>query len=528
MRKMILALAVPILLAGCNQSHVSPIQRKAESYALVNLGTTFTADLSDHGKKVLELYKLAAEEADNIYWNNSFGDKAEMENLPNAGQRAYAMINYGPWDRIDDQPFVEGYGVRPLGANFYPADMTASEFATFDDPDKNSRYTLIRRDADGSLKTVWYHDAYKENIERMCDYLRAAADATIVPSVREYLLKKIEGLRTDNYYDSDLAWLEMADSKMDLVIGPNETTDDRLYGQKASYGACVMLKDLARTESLQRFTTMLPELQKSLPCDDAYKTFVPGAASNIFVCDAIYYAGSYNAGFKVIAINLPYDEQVQAEKGTRTILFRNVLNEKFFRTVFPVGKLMFTQNEHLDAEAFWWNIAFREVAHGLGVKQTVNGRGTVADALGNESDLFEELKGDVLGVWLACNLNAKHNFSTTLHRNDFLETFVASTLRSTRFGAESATGMANIAIWNWLIEKGALSRNNETDVYTVNYEKAYQALTDLAGVVLKIQATGDATAARKFAVDYGKLTNALRDDAHKMHLEEIPVDIRFK
>ena len=189
---------------------------------------------------------------------------------------------------------------------------------------------------------------------------------------------------------------------------------------------------------------------------------------------------------------------------------------------------MFTQNEHLDAEAFWWNIAFREVAHGLGVKQTVNGRGTVADALGNESDLFEELKGDVLGVWLACNLNAKHNFSTTLHRNDFLETFVASTLRSTRFGAESATGMANIAIWNWLIEKGALSRNNETDVYTVNYEKAYQALTDLAGLVLKIQATGDATAARKFAVDYGKLTNALRDDAHKMHLEEIPVDIRFK
>ena len=205
MRKMILALAVPVLLAGCNQTHVSPIQRKAESYALVNLGTTFTADISDHGKKVLELYKLAAEEADNIYWNNSFGDKAEMENLPNAGQRAYAMINYGPWDRIDDQPFVEGYGVRPLGANFYPADMTASEFATFDDPDKNSRYTLIRRDADGSLKTVWYHDAFKENIERMCDYLRAAADATIVPSVREYLLKKIEGLRTDNYYESDLA-----------------------------------------------------------------------------------------------------------------------------------------------------------------------------------------------------------------------------------------------------------------------------------------------------------------------------------
>ena len=528
MRKMILALAASLLLAGCHQQHVSQTQRKADSYALVHLETTFTDDISDHGKKVLELYKLVAEEADNIYWDNSFGDKSLMENLEDAGERAYAKINYGPWDRIDDQAFVEGYGERPAGANFYPADMTAAEFLTFDDPDKDSRYTLIRRDADGSLKTVWYHDAYKDNIERICDYLRAAADATIVPSVREFLLKKIEGLRTDNYYESDLAWLEMDDSKMDLVIGPNETTDDRLFGQKASYGACVMLKDVDRTESLKRFTAMLPELQQSLPCEDAYKTFVPGAASNIFVCDAIYYAGSYNAGFKVIALNLPYDEQVQAEKGTRTILFRNVLNEKFFRTVFPVGKLMFTQSEHLDAEAFWWNIAFREVAHGLGVKQTVNGRGTVAEALGNESDLFEELKGNVLGVWLACNLNAKHNFSTVLHRNDFLETFVASTLRSTRFGAEGSTGMANIAIWTWLVEKGALTRNNETDVYTVHYDKAYQALTDLAALILKIQATGDATAARKFAADYGKLTVALQSDIRKMHLEEIPVDIRFE
>ena len=528
MKKISIALVLAVTLAGCNQQHSSQVQRKADSYALVNLETTFTEGISDHGKKVLELYKLAAEEADNIFWDQNFGDKAAMENLEDAGQKAYAMINYGPWDRIDNQPFVEGYGVRPAGSNFYPADMTAEEFAAFQDPGKNSRYTLVRRDADGSLKTVWYHDAYKDNIERMCNYLQAAADATIVPSVREYLLKKIEGLRTDDYYESDLAWLDMDDSKMDLVIGPNETSDDNLYGNKASYGAFVMLKDLNRTEALTRFTAMLPELQQSLPCDEAYKTFVPGAFSNIFACDAICYAGNYNAGFKVIAINLPYDERVQAEKGTRTILFRNVLNEKFNRTVFPVGNLLLTQNENLDAEAFWWNIAFREVAHGLGVKETVNGRGTVADALGNESDFFEEMKGDVLGVWLACELNAKHNFSTTLQRNDFLATFLASTLRSTRFGAGEPTGMANIAIWNWLAGQDAVTRNNETGVYTIHFDQTYQAVTELAGKILTIQATGDAGQARQFAADYGQLSSALKADIRKMHLEEIPVDVRFR
>lgn len=528
MKKTSFAVACLAVLVGCNQQHTSQIQRKADSYALVNLETTFTEGISDHGKKVLELYKLAAEEADNIFWDQNFGDKAAMENLEDAGQKAYAMINYGPWDRIDNKAFVEGYGARPAGSNFYPADMTAEEFAAWDNPDKNSRYTLVRRNDEGGLEAVWYHDAYKDNIERMCNYLQAAADATIVPSVRTYLLKKIEGLRTDNYYESDLAWLDMDDSKMDLVIGPNETSDDNLFANKASYGAFVMLKDLDRTESLQRFTAMLPELQKSLPCEDAYKTFVPGASSNIFACDAIYYAGNYNAGFKVIAINLPYDPHVQAEKGTRTILFRNVLTEKFNRTVFPVGNMLLTQNENLDAEAFWWNIAFREVAHGLGVKETVNGLGEVADALGNESDFFEEMKGDVLGVWLACNLNAKHNFSTVLQRNDFLATFVASTLRSTRFGAEEATGLANIAVWNWLVEKGAVVRNNETGVYTIRFDETFQAITDLAGQILKIQATGDAAAARKFAADYGKITDALKADARKMHFEEIPVDIRFK
>ena len=262
MKKLSIALVLAATLAGCNQQHTSLVQKKADSYALVNLETTFTEGISDHGKKVLELYKLAAEEADNIYWQQNFGDKALMDNLSDPGQKAYAMINYGPWDRIDNTPFVEGYGKRPAGANFYPADMTAEEFAAWENPDKNSHYTLVRRAEDGSLETVWYHDAFKDNIERMCNYLQAAADATIVPSVREYLLKKIEGLRTDNYYESSLAWLDMDDSKMDLVIGPNVTTDDNLFANKASYGAFVMLKDLARTETLKRFTTMLPELQK--------------------------------------------------------------------------------------------------------------------------------------------------------------------------------------------------------------------------------------------------------------------------
>lgn len=508
------------------------IENNSSEYATVALQTPSSAEtLSPNGKVVIELFKKAAQEADKIYWKQNFGDKnALMEQLAeDKDALAFAKINYGPWDRNTDTSFVDGFGKRPLGANFYPADMTAEEFEAFADPAKNSPYTLIRRNDAGALETVWYHDAYKDNIDNICNYLQQAADTTIKASVREYLLKKIDALRTDNYYDADIAWLNMTDSRMDLVIGPNEDNDDKLYGRKASYGAFVVLKDMYRTAALEKFSAMLPELQNNLPVEDKYKNFVPGTSSSIFSCDAIYYAGNANAGFKVIAINLPYDEKVQQEKGTRTILFQNVISEKFYATVYPAGNILLSNEEkyYMDADAFYWNIAFREVAHGLGVKKTLDGA-SVAEALGADAFTLEEVKANALGTVLACQMIDQKQIPDIIQKKNSIATFVASVIRSTRFGSVAATGLANIVIYNWLRENGAISLDLAEKAYDIDYAKAESALRALVAEVLKLQADGDAAAAAEFVNSYSTVDEGLKADIEKMQKAKIPVDIIFK
>ena len=296
MKKMFMAVAfAATLFVGCNETKKN--DGNFAKYATVKIGTENTAyidAISIYGKEVLNLYRFAAMEADNIYWKQAFGDKQSLESLEDPRAREYALINYGPWDRITGKSFVEGFSDMPAGLLFYPSDMTQEEWEAFDDPDKNSPYTLIRRDHEGKLTTVWYHDEYKDNIDKICDYLKAAANLTIVPSVREYLLAKIDGLKTDSYEQSALKWLDTNDSKMDLVLGPSESSDDNLHGIKRSYGAYIILKNLSRTEQLHKFSAQMPEFQKSLPCKDEYKTFVPSTESVIYAGDALYYAGSAN------------------------------------------------------------------------------------------------------------------------------------------------------------------------------------------------------------------------------------------
>ena len=257
MKKLVVALCLASLfLVSCEQK-TSKGERLLENYALVTIPAPDLSGITDNGKEVLNLYRFAADQADAIYWEQSFGPKSTFDNLQDPAEKAFVDVNYGPWNRIDDQPFLEGYGPKPEGSRFYPEDMTDAEFEALADPAKYSPYTLIQRANDGSLKVVWYHDAYQAQVKKMADILRAAADITIKESVRNYLLKKAEALLSDNYYESEKAWLEMTDSKMDLVIGPNETIDDERYGLKASYGAYVLLKNLDRTASLQSLTPLL-------------------------------------------------------------------------------------------------------------------------------------------------------------------------------------------------------------------------------------------------------------------------------
>lgn len=520
----LLALAV----VSCTQDKVD-FDRLVDNYAVVTIPAPDLTGITDNGKEVLKLYRMAADEVDKIYWQQNYGEKdAFLDSLESPLQRLYAEINYGPWDRIDGKSFVNGYGDKPEGARFYPSDMTAEEFDSWDDPAKNSPYTLARRSADGSLETVWYHDAYAGSISKIEEYLQRAADVTIKESVRNYLLKKIEGLKTDDYYESDKAWLEMNDSKMDLVIGPIEPVDDALYGTKASYGAYVLLKNLHRTEELSALAARMPELQEMLPGDPANRQFVPGAESDIFSCNVLYCSGYTNAGFKVIGINFPYDARVQEELGTRSIIFDNIIREKFNRTVYPVGQSLLEESyqPHVDASAFYWLIVFREIAKGLGVKETVNGRGTVAEALGNEALAIEKAKSNVLGTWLCAQEAEAYHISALFQKEDVLTTFVTNTIRSVRFGAADPTGIANIIVYNYLLETKAITWN-ATGRYSIDFDKTWQALEDLGAEILRIQAHGDIDAANSYIARYGVAGLESLSDKRVLERAGVPVDIRF-
>ena len=524
-----LLMLAAVAMVSCKEKP-SPYARSVAEYAVVTVPAPDLSGITDNGKEVLNLYRFAADEVDALYWEQYFGDKqALLDGISDPVQKTFAEINYGPWDRTTGKSFVEGYDNALPGAGFYPADMTKEEFAAWNNPDKNSPYTLIRRAPDGSLQAVWYHDAYKEHIDKIANYLKAAADITIKPSVTKYLLSKAEALKTDKYYESSLAWLDMDDSKMDLVIGPNEVTDDQLLGIKRSYEAFVLLKNQAHTDELMQYVSRIGEFQEDLPGNPAYKTFQPGAGSNIFSCDAIYYAGKANAGVKVIALNLPFDSDVQRDRGTRTILLENIIKAKYNHIVAPSGEVLLDRDaaEHLSADAFLWNIAFREVAHGLGVKETVNGKGSVESALGNMAQTFEEMKANVAGVLLVCKLQDHYDIHHIFTKEDALATFFVSLVRSERFGEGSALGRANIAIYNYLQEAGAFQRT-PSGRYTLDYGKMESALTELTALILKTQATGDHDFAAAFEKRYAFRSENYAADRMNLGLEGIPADIRLE
>ena len=529
MKKSIVLAALVLCLAVSCEDKKSPYARSVEEYAVVTIPAPDLSGITENGKEVLNLYRFAAKEIDALYWEQYFGDKTLLDTISDPYQKTFAQINYGPWDRFTGKSFVAGYDDCLPGAGFYPADMSVEQFNAWTDPDKNSPYTLVRRAADGSLEAVWYHDAYKEHIDKIASYLTAAADITIKPSVKDYLLKKIEALRTDDYYASEIAWLDMDDSKMDLVIGPDEAADDQLLGIKRSYEAFVLLKNAARTEELTRFVSRIGEFQQDLPGDPAYKQFQPGAGSNIFSCDALYYAGKANAGVKVIALNLPFDPKVQEERGTRTILLENIIRAKYNSIVSLAGEVLLEPDEevHPSSDAFFWNIAFREVAHGLGVKETVNGKGSVESALGNMAQTFEEMKANVAGVLLVCKLQDHHDIHHIFTKEDALATFFVSLVRSERFGEGSALGRANIAIYNYLQHSGAFSRK-PSGKYSLDYNKMESALSDLTALILKTQATGDYQFACEFEKTYSKRSEDYAADRLNLGLEGIPADIRFE
>ena len=527
--KKILFIAMAIMaMTACNCISNNELQERVESYAVVEVSSPLYDALSDNDKKIVSLFREAADIMDALFWKQTFGDKAEIDALKDGYAKTYAYINYGAWDHLDNNnPFIKGYGVKPLGCQYYPQDMTMEEWNAFEDPDKYSLYTVIRRDENGALKTVWYRDEYKAELDKVCALLEEAAALTTNEGMRTYLTERVKAFRTDDYLASDLAWMDMKDCNMDLVIGPIENYDDHLFESKAAYEAFILLKDEKRSANLAKYVALLPTLQKMLPCAPEYKTFVPGTSSDLNVYDAIYYAGDCNAGSKTIAINLPNDERVHAAKGARRLQLYNSMMSKFNKIVVPIGDVLMVpeQQKFLNADAFFWNVTFHEVAHGLGVKQTVNGKGTVDQAMGDQKTSWEEAKADILGLFMVSSLIDMGEI-TDITKEESIATFIAGIVRSVRFGFASSHGKANMMCYNYMVDNGAIVRNDEGK-FIVDFEKAPEVINSWAALILETQALGNYEFAQEYASENASIRPELAADIKKVNGAGIPRDITF-
>ncbi len=538
MKKIItLSFAFAILLA-CKEEkkQILPKDVRIDDPGLsdVYMPVKLTADLSgltESQKQMIPFLIKAADVMDTLFWMEAWPgyDSGMMDTLP-LNKQEFMKINYGPWDRLNDNlPFIDGVERKPSGANFYPIDMSRPEFERYEDDCKTSQYTLIRRDDEGALTCVWYHDAFAEYVNRAANYLDKAADLAEEASLKKYLRLRAEALRTDNYTASDIAWLQMDDNVLDIIIGPIENYEDQKYGYKAAHEAYVLIKDVEWSNKLKRFAGYLPMLQDSLPVPDKYKTEKPGGNAQLNAYDVVYYAGDCNAGSKTIAVNLPNDEELQINYGTRRSQLKNAMRAKFDEILVPISEVLIAEDQldHITFDAFFENTMFHEVAHGLGIKNTVNGMGSVREALLEQHSALEEGKADILGLYMVTQLHKMGALGEKDLRDNYV-TFMASIFRSVRFGASSAHGLANMMRFNYFMEKGAFTRNKETGRYSVNFEAMEIAMNDLTNLILRLQGDGDYVAVKALFEEKGKVGPQLKSDLIRAGNAGVPVDVVFE
>lgn len=540
------AVAGLFMLTACSKSADTTQTQKAkpetaaeqtllvdESRLSIYHGVDLTSDLShlsDNQHKMLSLLIDASKIMDDLFWKQAFFDDKDafLSSISDEKVRHFAEINYGPWDRLNgDTPFISGYDDKALGAEFYPHDMEKEEFATADFADKQGLYSIVKRDEAGNLYSVPYSEAYKSELMKASDLLKKASELAEDESFKQYLQLRSEALLSNDYLASDMAWMDMKTNPVELVIGPIESYEDQLFGYRAAFEAYVLIKDLAWSEKLAKYAAFLPELQQGLPVADAYKAEMPGSDADLNAYDVVYYAGHSNAGSKTIAINLPNDERVQLEKGTRRLQLKNAMRAKFDTILVPIADTLIVpeQREHITFDAFFANTMFHEVAHGLGIKNTLDGSGTVRGALKEHASALEEGKADILGLYMVQSLLEKGEITEgTLE--DYYVTFMAGIFRSVRFGASSAHGKANMIRFNFFAQQGAFEKT-EDGMYRVNMEKMGAAVEALSELILTLQGDGDYDGVAKLVETMGVIKPDLASDLARLEAASIPVDIHF-
>lgn len=542
------AVASAVLLSACSQpasdnaTSESTPQAAQASYTLVDGAeqrldiyqpVDLTADLSHLSadqKKMIGLLIDASKIMDELFWAQAYpGDKQELlAAIDDPKVKQFVEINYGPWDRLNSNaPFLTGVDAKPAGANFYPADMTKEEFESATFEGKIDLYTLVRRNQDGELYSIPYNVAYTDQLQQAARLLREAATLAKSEAFANYLKLRADAFESNSYQASDFAWMDMTDNEIDIVMGPIETYEDQLYGYRAGFESYVLLKDMSWSQRLEKYAEYLPSLQRGLPVDEAYKAEMPGSGAQLNAYDVVYYAGHSNAGSKTIAINLPNDEQVQLEKGTRRLQLKNAMRAKFDEILVPIADVLIVpeQRQHITFDAFFANTMFHEVAHGLGIKNTIDGSNTVRQALKEHASALEEGKADILGLYMVTQL-LEQGVITEGQLEDYYTTFLAGIFRSVRFGASSAHGKANMIRFNYFADAGAFTRNDKGE-YAVDMQAMRAAMNSLSEKILTLQGDGDYEGVGQLFDEMGNVSPQLQADLDRLSQANIPVDITF-
>src|SRR2546421_11841017 len=458
--------------------------------------TANTSRLSLNDRKALQKIIAAAKLYDALYlrqiWNGNeaLSKKLQADHTP-LGRLSihYFMINKGPWSQLDDnEPFIPGVPPRPPQANFYPADMTKDEFNSWlnrlsaEEKEKATGYFyVIRRDANGKLKAVPYSEEYREFLEPAAKLLREAAALTANQTLKDFLTRRAAAFSSNNYYDSDVAWMDI-DSPIDVTIGPYETYEDEVFGDKAAFEAYVRLRDAAETAKLKKFSQYLQELEDRLPIDPKYRNPKLGTASPIRVVNEVFSSGEGNSGVQTAAFNLPNDERVVKEKGSKRITLKNVQDAKFNKTLIPISRVVLTlaDQKKLSFESFFTHILTHELMHGLGPHNiNVNGQSTtVRLQLKELYSAIEEAKADVTGLWALQYLLDKGVIDKRMQQTLYT-TYLASMFRSVRFGINEAHGRGVAMQFNYFTDEGAIKYDEQTGKFSVDESKIRDAVRKL-------------------------------------------------
>jgi len=528
------------LFVGCtskNEDEKEVMKQKIDQFSVTEINYDESL-LDDNQKMVVQKLYEAAKVMDEIFLEQVYSQNFEIRNKLQKEtdelsklKLKYFTINFGPFDRLDNnKPFI-GEKEKPLGANFYPEDIKKEEFEKWiiDHPDDEkefrSEFTVIRRTEDG-LIAIPYTEFYKDKLEKAATLLREAAEYADNETLKNYLEKRATAFETNDYYESDMAWMDLKDHAIEVIIGPYEVYEDELFNYKASFECFLTLVDPQETKKLDIFASYLREMEDNLPIPDEHKNFDRGSDSPIVVVQEIFSAGDTKAGVQTLAFNLPNDERVRKVKGSKKVMIKNLHEAKFNKLLYPIAQRVMDKDQlqYVTFAGFFNHTLMHEMSHGIGPGFiTVDGRKTeVKIELKETYSKLEECKADILGMFNNILMIQKGVYPKE-YEKELWSTFLAGIFRSVRFGIDAAHGAGNAIIYNYLLENGAYEYNEQTNKVKVNYDKIYDVLKDLANKVLMIQATGDYEGAKaliaEYAVDSPSMVKL------KSQLTDLPVDI---